>query len=518
MEGTALPVAQTPPLRDYQDHGIAWLRDKLAQHRAALLADDMGLGKTRQVLAAAHHLAAQRILVACPAGARAVWQNEIARWLPAWSARVFVMEPGVNIAQVQKRLSDPTPLVLVIAYDELSKLDSKLPAYLAQAAWDLLIIDEAHYLKNFSNRTKALYGIAGDNAGIQSSCRHAILLSGTPTPNHAGELWQHVRTFWPGTIVLPRKGRAMTQAEFEERYTRYRDTVYGRQVTGSKNQAELRNKLTPMVLRRRKDQVLPELPPLILQDIPLDQPKDPRLTPAAQALAGRLTWSLSNQRISDDLLIKALHTPDAQLTTLRRELGELKVAPTIAWVQERMNSTNKMLIFAWHHSVIEHLRRGLEEFSPVTITGETSPVGRANAIDMFQHRAGVRLFIGQVLAAGTAITLTAASEVAIVEPSWVPGENVQAICRAHRLGQRDSVLASFLYLPGTLDQRIMATFRRKAVEISELQGDDIHASAAHDDVRRDRDAGSRQPAGDDHPRRRQRDGGSGVRRQAGATV
>ena len=67
------------------------------------------------------------------------------------------------------------------------------------------------------------------------------------------------------------------------------------------------------------------------------------------------------------------------------------------------------------------------------------------------------------------------SEVAIVEPSWVPGDNVQAICRAHRLGQHDSVLASFLYLPGTLDQRIMAAFRRKASEIAELQGDQINA-------------------------------------------
>jgi SNF2 family DNA or RNA helicase len=476
----------------------------------------MGLGKTRQVLAAAYHLAANRILIACPAGARAVWSLEIQRWLPAWSPRVFVMEPGVNTAQVQKRLADPSPLILVIAYDELSKMESKLPAYLAQAAWDLLIIDEAHYLKNFSNRTKALYGPAGDNAGIQASCARTILLTGTPTPNHAGELWQHVRTFWPGTITTPRKGRPMTQPEFEERYTRYRDTVFGRQVTGSKNQAELRNALSHVVLRRRKDQVLPELPPLILQDIPLSEPRDLRLTPAAQSLAGRLTWSLSrlSEARIDAAVLTVLHTPDAQITTLRRELGELKVQPTILWVQERMHSTNKMLIFAWHHSVIEHLRRGLEEFNPVTITGETSPVGRANAIDMFQHRPGVRVFIGQVLAAGTAITLTAASEVAIVEPSWVPGENVQAICRAHRLGQRDSVLASFLYLPGTLDQRIMSTFRRKAAEISELQGDDLHASAAHDVVRRERDARHSQPAGDDHPRRRQRDGGQRVGRES----
>jgi SWI/SNF-related matrix-associated actin-dependent regulator 1 of chromatin subfamily A len=140
-----------------------------------------------------------------------------------------------------------------------------------------------------------------------------------------------------------------------------------------------------------------------------------------------------------------------------------------------MASTHKLLIFAWHHAVIDLLYRGLTEFYPVVVTGETSPKARAEAVARFQDHAGTRIFVGQILAAGTAITLTAASEVAIVEPSWVPGENYQAICRAHRLGQRDSVLASFLYLPNTLDERIMAVFRRKAGEIAELQGDLEHA-------------------------------------------
>jgi SNF2 family DNA or RNA helicase len=272
----------------------------------------------------------------------------------------------------------------------------------------------------------------------------------------------------------------MAQTDFEDRYTRYRDTVYGRQVSGSKNQDQLRATLASVVLRRRKDDVLPELPPLQIQDIALDPPAPgQRLNRQAQALARRLVWSLGalTPDGGDKQLLKTLQTPDGELATLRRELGELKVPGTIRWVQERLQSTEKILLFAWHLSVIEHLRRGLAEFDPVIITGDTSPVGRANAVELFQRRAGVRVFIGQVKAAGTAITLTAASEVAIVEPSWVPGDNVQAICRAHRLGQRDSVLASFLYLPGTLDQRIMTAFRRKASEIAELQGDQINASA-----------------------------------------
>jgi SNF2 family DNA or RNA helicase len=470
------------PLRGYQTTGVSWLCDGLLRHRAVLLCDDMGLGKTRQALAAADQLQVLRVLVVCPAGARHVWSQEIIQWLPAWRGRIFIIEPGTSQNDIKARLADPRPLVLVFGFDEMSNSESRLPGYLQRLGWDLLIIDEAHYLKNPSNRTKALYGSAGSDDGVQIACRYVILLTGTPTPNHAGELYQHVRTFWPHTITLPQKHRPMNQVEFEERFTKYSDTVYGRQVSGSKNQARLRSALAEVVLRRRKQDVLPELPPLVLQDIPLEPPPPGQtLTGPSRRLANRLVWSLSSA--PDEMFIKALQTPDQQLSYLRRELGELKVAPTITWVQERMLSASKLLLFAWHHSVIEHLRRGLAEFDPVVVTGETSPVGRSNAIDLFQNRRSVRLFIGQLLAAGTAITLTAANEVAIVEPSWVPGENVQAICRAHRMGQRDSVLASFLYLPGTLDERIMATFRRKAREISELQGDNLHGSTDQPDLR-----------------------------------
>lgn len=481
-------------LRDYQMRGIMWLHEHLARHKAVLLCDDPGLGKTVQTLALACQFDTNRVLVVCPAGARRVWAQEIARWLPSWSPRVFLVEPGTTGPKaVEIRLADPSPLVLVVSYDELSKTETRLTGLLERAAWDLLVLDEAHYLKNPSNRTKALYGDGGAASGIQHSARHVILLTGTPTPNHAGELYQHMRTFWPQTLRLPRLDRAMNQPEFEERFTRYKDTVFGRQVVGSKNQALLRARLDDMVLRRRKDQVLPELPPLVLQDIPLDVP-GPDVPPSiTRELAARLNWAARNS--DDAALLKALREPDPAIARVRRELGELKVEPTVRWVQERMNSTSKILLFAWHLSVIEHLRRALTEFDPVVITGETTPGGRTNAVELFQRRPGVRVFIGQVLAAGTAITLTAANEVAIVEPSWVPGDNVQAICRAHRLGQRDSVLASFLYLPGTLDQRIMQTFRRKAAEISELQGDDAYASADTRDFRRGTQRpGPRQPA------------------------
>lgn len=467
-------------LRDYQELGVVWLVDRLTQHKAVLLADDAGLGKTRQALTAAQHLGADRILIVCPAGARRVWQQEIHRWVPAWDRRVLLVEPGTQVSQVQSRLKPLQPVILVLSYDELSNLKSRIAYALRLIRWDLLVLDEAHYCKNSSNRTRAIYGSGrsdGDK-GLQAYADRVVLLSGTPTPNHAGEMWQHYRAFWPGLLGTngsDGKGRPLTQAEFEDRFCRYRDTVYGRQVTGSKNQGILRDALSPVVLRRRKAEVLAELPPLQLQDIPLIfdpnasgdiLPRDPE----TRAAATRLMTALHG--VTDDRALAVLRQVDPSTVALRQALGLLKVPPTVIWVQERLASTRKLLLFAWHHSVIEALRRALVEFNPVVVTGATGPRERTEAVDRFQNHPATRIFIGQILACGTAITLTAASEVAIVEPSWVSGENVQAIGRAHRLGQHDSVLASFLFLPGTLDERIIKVFRRKAAEISELQGDD----------------------------------------------
>jgi SWI/SNF-related matrix-associated actin-dependent regulator 1 of chromatin subfamily A len=254
----------------------------------------------------------------------------------------------------------------------------------------------------------------------------------------------------------------------------------------SKNQSWLRERLGSVILRRTKAQVLPELPPLVAQDVPLVLPKPPAGTDQGVWRAGVLLWDRT-RRLSDDQFLAELHQVTGSITTLRRELGLLKVAPAAEWIAERLAcGTQKMLVFGWHVEVLERLHELLAAYAPVLVTGRTPPTARDTAVRLFQTHPQVRVFVGQILAAGTAITLTAASEVAIVEPSWVPGENRQAIDRAHRLGQRDSVLASFLHIPGTLDHRIMTVFRRKAVEIAELeqQGPDIHEQPIRADQQR----------------------------------
>lgn len=207
--------------------------------------------------------------------------------------------------------------------------------------------------------------------------------------------------------------------------------------------------------------MLKDLPPLTIQDVPLvplDRPLG--LPPDIRHQHDHL------MALPVDDLLQVLTEGVVSLAALRRLLGAVKVQSAAEWVRERLTvGVDKILVFAWHHVVIDKLEEALRDFEPVVITGETSEAARAAAVMQFQAHPNRRVFLGQIKAAGTAITLTEASEVAIVEPSWTPSDNEQVIARAWRMGQTNPVTASFLYLPGSLDQRIMRAFRRKAEQL-----------------------------------------------------
>ena len=114
------------------------------------------------------------------------------------------------------------------------------------------------------------------------------------------------------------------------------------------------------------------------------------------------------------------------------------------------------------------LEAALAEYSPAVIKGGTPADRRQAAVDAFQSDPKCRVFLGQNTAAGTAITLTAASEVWLVEPSWVPADNQQAAMRCHRIGQTDSVLVRFCALSGSMDENIAEALRRKVKTLTEL--------------------------------------------------
>jgi SNF2 family DNA or RNA helicase len=126
------------------------------------------------------------------------------------------------------------------------------------------------------------------------------------------------------------------------------------------------------------------------------------------------------------------------------------------------------VIFAIHRDVIENMRVGLRQFGAVCLYGGTDPEKRQKNIDRFQNNPKCRVFIGNIHAAGTAITLTAAHHVTFIEQDWVPGNNAQAVMRCHRIGQENPVSVRFIVLDGTLDAKIGYILKRKTADLTHI--------------------------------------------------
>lgn len=420
----------------FQKAGIEYL----CAHTRALLADQQGLGKTFQTIRAANAAHADSWLVICPAVARPVWRDMIAKWsMRAVHADITSYDfwaRGSMSGQIDK-------------------------AQMLKKRWELLIIDEAHYLKSPSaKRTQAIYGV-GCNPDIG---RHVVLphaqkvwlLSGTPTPNAPHELWTHLRALWPELIP------GLDYDSFINRYCTYWVDERGKyRITGTVKQhmPELRNIARKISLRRLKKDVLPDLPPLMTELVPL-APDDWR---EMRLLEEKL------QQVLDSIDVDTINNNTA--AGVRRELGLAKAPLAADYCRDVLHGgCPKLVVFAWHRDVIRYLAQALDKYNPVNLTGQTPDTQRAAIVRRFQEDSSCQLFIGQIQAAGTAITLTAADRVVFAETSWVPGDNAQAMERCHRIGTRNSVLASFLHVKDSIDEAIQRTLMVKMSNIRQLWG------------------------------------------------
>lgn len=417
-------------LYPYQEEG----RDFLAARKYALLADEPGLGKTAQSICAAREIGAERILVICPKTPIQNWHREFRMWWPG----------------------GPTPTVLNFDLYSLRKPAPEAEGTM-QYPWDLVIIDEAHKLKNpTAMRTKAIYG------DVVPHAQRVWLLSGTPTPNDNSELYTHLKALVPQYIRKPNGQGIMSLTDFQETYCQmYDHPHYGRKPRGNRNTKMLREKIAPFFLRRRKAEVLRDLPALTFTDYMLASWDRKAFEAIPQADLPR--------DVSEEDVLDWLRSDGVHLATERRLTGLAKVPGVIEVIGETLDSgVNKIIVFAYHREVLDTLRQKMQGVRSVQIDGSTPSRDRDAAIQQFQNDPHTSVFLGQITACGEAMTLTASSHVLFAEFSWTPSENYQAACRAHRIGQRDGVLARFLTLPGSIDEMIGRVAARKAHEIAEL--------------------------------------------------
>lgn len=403
-------------LYPYQVEGARFLAS--ATSKGALLADEPGLGKTRQAISAAlayieRHPANGTIVVVCPASAVGVWNREIADC----AAGEFVAW-------------------FVVSYNK---------AKTVRGAFAVLIIDEAHYAKTRDAvRTQALFGVKCDGVGgLVERVDKVILLTGTPTPNNPSEIWPLARACFPKAIAIAE--RILPYHAFVQRYCTTEQNYLGHvKITGGKNLAELRAKLAPYVLRRRKEDVLPDLPAVRFSVLPVE---GKLVSPGGEA-----------ELIRDALARKGaagLREIAPHVASLRRVTGLAKVDGVCDWVEDWFASGGgKLVLFAHHRDVIAALCARLVHYGPVLVDGSTPPALRASRAEQFQNHAERRVFIGQNEAAGVAITLTASSTLLSLEPAWTPGVNDQIWQRIHRIGQANACDVRYPTIAGSIDEQV----------------------------------------------------------------
>jgi SWI/SNF-related matrix-associated actin-dependent regulator 1 of chromatin subfamily A len=463
-----VPVETPMP---YQEIGAAFL----AERKHALLADRMGLGKSCQAILACDMIGAKRILVICPAIARDNWSREFTRFSP--------MDRTVTIFRTGKDKPSETG-VNITSFDLAS--DKKVRSLLMAKRFDVLIVDEAHFIKSRkASRTKVIYGAYCNGIkGLSGNSDYVWRLTGTPFPNNAAEIWTHLAS------AGKYKGNYY---EFERTFCAGYQGDYGFVITGNRNVTALQNLLEDFMIRRTE---LKGLPPLTINTVVvpagkvclethyimdvLTEGKSAVIAEIErQAHALQASLSVVQDTYNDHETIplreeKSLQIIAAMGTSaakFRKYVGLAKVPAVVETVvgelQEDRNK--KIVIFAYHKSVIDQLSVDLDEFKPVKLFGGTPADRRQTFIDRFNDpNSSCRVFIGQVLAAGTAINLTVASDLIFVEQDYVPGNNAQAVMRCHRIGQDKPVRVRIFALADTIDERIEELLRKKMKTIAEI--------------------------------------------------
>ena len=395
----------TVTLRGYQVFGAQYA---IHQERS-ILGDEMGLGKTVQGLAVIAHLAARgqrRFLVVCPASVQINWLNETRKHtrLPAHSLH------GADRENTARRWLHQGG-VAVTTFGTLARLPDSVPS----AGVALLVVDEAHFIKNPDAARSQAVEAAIDGA------QRTLFLTGTPMENRVQEFRSLVGYLQPS--IAARVGAD--------------DAVAGARA--------FRRAVAPVYLRRNQEDVLHELPDRIEIEDWVQHSNEDEATYVAAVHARKLM----------DMRQAAYRSPtSAKLERLEQI------------VDEASEDQRKVVIFSYFLHVLATVGSRLD-FVVGTITGAVPPAGRQQLVDQFTKHQGHAVLLNQIEAGGVGINLQAASIVIITEPQWKPSTEDQAIARAHRMGQVRTVQVHRLLAKDSVDERIREIQENKALLFAE---------------------------------------------------
>lgn len=404
----------------FQKKGVAFIE---AKNGRALVADEMGLGKTVQALAWLQlHPELRKAIIVVPASLKLNWLKEAKTWMTNPDCEVV---SGTKPYKIRGQ-------IIIINYDILAYWVE----YLSSVGFKVLIMDEVHCIKNSTTkRTKAVKKLA---KGIH----HIIGLSGTPIINRPVEMYNALTLI--DSSVIP------NFKEYTKRYCGATYNGFGWDFTGATNTDELHKKLTDTIMiRRKKTDVLTDLPDKLKSFVPIE-------------LANQDEYETAESNFMDFLketkgLDAAARASQAEALVEIEGLKQLALAgkldACIDWIEDFLETDQKLVVFAVHKEAIDTLMGKFGKIA-VKVDGSVSMVQRNESVIKFQTDPKIKLFVGNIQAAGVGLTLTEASNVAFIELPWTPGALVQAEDRCHRIGQKDSVTIHYLLAAGTIEEKI----------------------------------------------------------------
>lgn len=440
-------TTKLPPGRELWDYQKATL-DYLIARGGGINGDQPGLGKTPTSIAFCNHVEARRVLVIVPASVRLQWGERIREWSTI---------PKVNVS-VMLKVKDgihPTSHYQVISYDA-----ARNPAILraiSKYQWDVLICDEAHKMKNIDAiTTRAILGNSrgeyqhGDikMKAVAHHAKHKLALTGTLLLNRPSECYVLFRAFDHEAIDF------MSEDQFKNRYNRQADmkTIEGKRfkLESTSLESELQNRLRVNVMARHEK-----------KDVLLFM-KPPRYSVVRVEENGAVRDALDAEGMLDLSIEEIQTTKDFEIlghiAEVRRLMG-VAMAPQVAdYARDFLDgSDEKLVIFAWHLEVLDILEHELSKYGTVRVDGRKSAIARQNAVDDFIKQPNVRVFIGNIQAAGTGLDglQKVASRCYLAEPDWVPAQNEQAVSRLDRFGQENVVQAEIFVAPGSISEKIL---------------------------------------------------------------
>ena len=412
-------------LRNYQLEGV----DFLASHYNALLADERGLGKTVQVGYAMRKTNITTAIIACPASCKTQWKTFLVENKMYSADDVFIVQGRNPYIPESKK-------VLIINF-ELCR-EKKIQKKLKARKWDLLVVDEIQFCKSiYAQQTQALLS---DNS-IGAACTRHWFLSGSPILKAPLDLFPMLASSAPD-VISPYNDYHEYGMYFCSGYV----DDYGQEdYTGGSHLDELHERLKPFMLCRKIKDVCHELPDLI-----------------------RETVYLEDVRYQDHP--EYLGEGFMQMATMRRVLAESKVKQAAAYIKERLQVNEKVLVFTYHTAVMTVLAKELIGFNPITVNGSTPSQKRKPLVDEFVNNKTRRVFIGQINSMGTGLDglQYGANEIICMEPDWSPEVINQAIGRLHRFGQVLPVVVTELRCYHELEFHIDATASDKADVIRQV--------------------------------------------------